>query len=54
MTFRIDAALRVLFLSFESVRDPTGSPVAMYSRTIDVRISRCLVRPGASVFITSK
>src|SRR5437763_16520718 len=51
MTLRIEAGLSELFLRLEMVREPTGSPVSMYSRPIAFRISRCLDRGGASVFI---
>jgi hypothetical protein len=36
---RIEAALSSLFRVFEIVREPTGSPVSMYARTIELRIS---------------
>jgi hypothetical protein len=40
MALRMVAGLRVWLRCRETVRDPTGSPVSMYSRTIEVRISR--------------
>jgi hypothetical protein len=33
------------------VREATGSPVSIYARTIELRISRCLFLSGASVLI---
>jgi hypothetical protein len=35
----MDAGLRTLVRRREIVRDPTGSPVSIYARTIEVRIS---------------
>jgi hypothetical protein len=43
----LSASLRLL----EMVRDPIGSPVSMYSRTMALRISRCLVLSGTLVLI---
>jgi hypothetical protein len=40
MTFRIVAGLNPSLLLRASVRDPTGSPVAIYVSMIAVRISR--------------
>src|ERR1035441_3436613 len=51
ITLRIEAGLRVSWRRFEMVRDPTGSPVSIYARTIEVRISRYLKLSGASVLI---
>lgn len=38
MMFLIEAADRPISLFLDRVRDPTGSPVAMYSETIASRI----------------
>jgi hypothetical protein len=35
----MDAGLSALWRRFEIVRDPTGSPVSMYARTIEVNMS---------------
>src|SRR6266850_3213038 len=54
MTLRIEAGLSMSCRCLESVRDPTGSPVSIYARTIEVRISRYLKFSGASVVIDPK
>src|SRR6185312_17155459 len=51
MTFRIDAGLSASSRNFEIVREPTGSPLSMYARTMAIRISRFLDLSGASVLI---
>src|ERR1035438_9946478 len=43
MALRMDAGLSALLRCREMVREPTGSPVSMYSRTMEVRISICRV-----------
>jgi hypothetical protein len=47
----MEAGLSVLWRHFEMVRDPTGSPVSIYARTIEVRMSWYLKLSGASVLI---
>ena len=42
MTFRMVAGLSARWRMRDIVRDPTGSPVSMYARTIRCRISRSL------------
>jgi hypothetical protein len=47
----MEAGLSASLRRLEMVRDPMGSPVSMYSRTIELRISRCLVWSGTLVLI---
>ena len=42
MIFRIVAGLRLEPIDLEELRDPTGSPIVIYERTISLRISRGL------------
>ena len=47
MVLRIEAGERPTPASFESVRDPTGSPVVRYDSTISRKISRA--RPSSEL-----
>jgi hypothetical protein len=47
----MEAGLSASLRRLEMVRDPMGSPVSMYSRTIELRISRCRVGSGVSDLI---
>ncbi len=53
MTFRTEAGESVIGISFDRLREPTGSPVARYDSTIWRKISRerssSCARPGFGI-----
>src|ERR1700727_2518321 len=51
ITLRTDAGLSASSRNLEIVREPTGSPVSMYARTMAISISRYLDFSGPSVLI---